>query len=165
LAKADKYLESLKRQLTQWRATGYSGVRTFILLALTALSCLTLSAQEEAVEGGPLLQVSIFFGGGSYYIYPEEQQRLEAFLASVPGLDNYGVEIQGHTDDIGDRAYNLRLSAARAEMVRRRLVALEIAEAAIEVLPLGEDDPSYDNATWEGKLSNRRVDVILRPIL
>ena len=110
-------------------------------------------------------QLSVFFGGGSAYVYPEEAARLRAFIDSVPALANYGVELQGHTDDIGDVDYNLRLSAARTRAVRRWLVALGVAEGAVEELPLGEESPYFDNATWEGKLSNRRVDVILRPML
>ena len=110
-------------------------------------------------------QLSIFFGGGSAYVYPEEAARLRAFLDSVPALANYGVELQGHTDDIGDVDYNLRLSAARTRAVREQLIDFGVDPGGIEQLPLGEESPYFDNATWEGKLSNRRVDVILRPML
>ncbi len=140
-------------------------MRHLLLLATLLLPGLVASAQNAGDLAPPLLQVSIFFGGGSAYVYPEESARLKAFLDAVPALDNYGVEVQGHTDDIGDRAYNLRLSAARGAAVRQLLIAYPVAEDAIEMLPLGEDAPAYDNATWEGKLSNRRVDVILRPLL
>ena len=137
----------------------------FLLLATLLLSLSRALAQNPDDAAPHLLQISLFFGGGSAYVYPEEGARLREFLDAVPALDNYGVEVQGHTDDIGDRAYNLRLSAARGEAVRRLLIAYPVRETAIEMLPLGEEAPAYDNATWEGKLSNRRVDVILRPLL
>jgi outer membrane protein OmpA-like peptidoglycan-associated protein len=35
----------------------------------------------------------------------------------------------------------------------------------MRMLPLGEDEPSFNNNTWKGKLSNRRVDVILKRIV
>lgn len=140
-------------------------MRRLLLLTTLLLSGLGAFAQNPAAAPPHLLQVSLFFGGGSAYVYPEERARLKAFLDAVPALDNYGVEVQGHTDDIGDRAYNLRLSVARGEAVRQLLITYPVREAAIEMLPLGEDAPTYDNATWEGKLSNRRVDVILRPLL
>ena len=110
-------------------------------------------------------RVSVFFGGGSYYLHPDESARLRDFLDARPDLELHRVEVQGHTDDIGDRDYNLRLSAARAEVVRRYLVAYPFPEELVTVLPLGEDAPSFDNGTWAGKLSNRRVDVILLPAL
>jgi len=109
--------------------------------------------------------ISIFFGGGSYYIVPSENARLQEFLDEIPNLEAYEIEIQGHTDDIGNRAYNLRLSEYRARTVMQRLVDYPLPPEMMQVLPLGEDAPNYDNGTWEGKLSNRRVDVILKRIV
>jgi len=109
--------------------------------------------------------ISIFFGGGSYYISPGERAKLKEFLDDIPNLETYEIEIQGHTDDIGNRAYNLRLSDFRARAVRDRLVNYPLPPEMMQMLPLGEDAPAYDNGTWDGKLSNRRVDVILKRIV
>ena len=148
-------------------------MRLLLVIAVLVASGDSLRAQRAPAEspGTPRapvesdLRISLFFGGGSYYLHPAEDARLRDFLDAHPRIDAYGIEIQGHTDDIGDRAYNLRLSAARAEVVRQRLLAYPVPPGAIEVLPLGEDAPVFDNATWEGKLSNRRVDVIIKPVL
>ena len=109
--------------------------------------------------------VSIFFGGGSYYIDGEQAGKLKDFLDGLGKLEGYEVEVQGHTDDIGNRAYNLRLSDFRARTVKSLLLKYPIPEELIDMLPLGEDAPSFNNQTWEGKLSNRRVDVIFKRIL
>ncbi|MEM7572640.1 MAG: OmpA family protein [Bacteroidota bacterium] len=109
--------------------------------------------------------ISIFFGGGSYYINPEQAAQLKAFLDNIPNIEAYEIEIQGHTDDIGNRAYNQRLSEFRAREVLQRLINYPLPPEMMQILPLGEDAPSFDNATWEGKLNNRRVDVILKRIL
>ena len=124
-------------------------------------------AEFEAAPSptAPANQVSLFFGGGSAYLYPQEIARLRDFLGRHGDIAAYTLQLQGHTDDIGDRAYNLRLSAARVAAVRRWLLAADVPGDAIEALPLGEDAPAFSNDTWEGKLSNRRVDVILRPLL
>lgn len=140
-------------------------MRTFLALVLLSLGPVFGARAQADAPVTPLLQISIYFAGGSAYVYPEEAQRLKTFLDAVPAIDNYGIEVQGHTDDIGDRTYNLRLSAARSAMVREQLLAYPLDVNAIELLPLGEDAPAYDNATWQGKLNNRRVDVILRPML
>lgn len=125
----------------------------------------TAVGQQTGDESLPPSQHSIFFGGGSAYLVTEERSRLLAFLNSFPDIKNYGIELQGHTDDIGDRAYNLRLSQARTLSVKKLLLTFPVDEAAIELLPLGEESPTFDNQTWQGKLNNRRVDVILRPLL
>lgn len=109
--------------------------------------------------------ISIFFGGGSYYIDAEQRGKLKTFLDDIPNIQQYEIEIQGHTDDIGNREYNLRLSTYRARGVQELLISYPLPPEMMEVLPLGEDAPSYDNQTWDGKLSNRRVDVILKRIL
>lgn len=109
--------------------------------------------------------ISIFFGGGSYYIDGEQAGKLKDFLDGIGKLEGYEVEVQGHTDDIGNRAYNLRLSDFRARAVKALLLNYPIPEELIDMLPLGEDAPSFNNETWEGKLSNRRVDVIFKRIL
>jgi outer membrane protein OmpA-like peptidoglycan-associated protein len=109
--------------------------------------------------------ISIFFGGGSYYIDRVQAQRLQEFLDEIPALEGYEIEVQGHTDDIGNRAYNLRLSEYRARAVIELLHQYPVPPEIIDMLPLGEDAPSFDNATWNGKLNNRRVDVILKRVL
>lgn len=136
------------------------------LLFITVL-CTCASAQSQNTSS-PADQDhihSIFFGGGSYYIVPSEGVRLKQFLDEIPNLDAYEIEIQGHTDDIGNREYNLRLSDFRARTVRDRLISYPLLPEMMRMLPLGEDEPSFDNDTWKGKLSNRRVDVILKRIV
>lgn len=137
-------------------------------LLLTLLLCTCGPAQLTAQQSSPADQdhmISIFFGGGSYYIMPDQGAKLKAFLDGIPNLETYEIEIQGHTDDIGNREYNLRLSDFRARTVRERLINYPLPPEMMQTLPLGEDAPSFDNGTWDGKLSNRRVDVILKRIV
>ncbi|MBC6995884.1 OmpA family protein [Neolewinella lacunae] len=136
-----------------------------LLLFAFFLSLANLAGQATASPADQDHIISIFFGGGSYYIDAEQATRLKQFLDAIPNLEAYEIEVQAHTDDIGNRAYNLRLSEFRGAAVRERLIQYPVAPEAIQVLPLGEDAPVYNNATWEGKISNRRVDVILKRIL
>ncbi|MEL7160289.1 MAG: OmpA family protein [Bacteroidota bacterium] len=135
------------------------------LLYLLLLFGAPLAAQENASPAGEDHQISIFFGGGSYYIDANQAARLQEFLDGIPSLEGYEVELQGHTDDIGNRAYNLRLSEFRNQAVRDRLIDSAVPPEIIDMLPLGEDAPSFDNGTWEGKLSNRRVDIIFKRVI
>jgi len=137
-------------------------------LLLTLLLCTCDPAQMRAQDSSPTDQdhiISIFFGGGSYYIMPDQRMKLKEFLDGIPDIEAYEIEIQGHTDDIGNREYNLRLSDFRARTVRERLINYPLPPEMMQMLPLGEDNPAYDNGTWDGKLSNRRVDVILKRII
>jgi OOP family OmpA-OmpF porin len=71
------------------------------------------------------------------------------------------LSIEGHTDNVGDDAYNLQLSERRAAAVKAYLVgSLGVSGARLEVAGLGETRPVADNGTAEGQQQNRRVDLV-----
>ena len=66
--------------------------------------------------------------------------------------------IAGHTDNIGNRKHNIKLSKARAESVRKYLIAkFGIKASRIKATGYGPDRPIASNKTPEGRQSNRRV--------
>jgi outer membrane protein OmpA-like peptidoglycan-associated protein len=68
------------------------------------------------------------------------------------------VEIEGHTDNTGDRAYNERLGQARAEAVKRYLYEKhQVPLHKINVISYGEEKPVAPNNTRAGRAQNRRV--------
>jgi outer membrane protein OmpA-like peptidoglycan-associated protein len=71
------------------------------------------------------------------------------------------VEIVGHTDDVGDDAYNLALSLERAQSVSDYLVSKGLDPNKVVVTGMGESDPIASNSTPEGRAQNRRVEVLL----
>ena len=73
---------------------------------------------------------------------------------------NRGVffEIEGHTDNTGDDAYNLRLGEERAMAVRDYIAKKDsIALSRLSVISYGEEKPVGDNTTREDRAQNRRV--------
>ena len=71
------------------------------------------------------------------------------------------IEVVGHTDDVGDDAYNQKLSEQRATAVRDYLVAAGIDGSKIVTVGMGEGMPVASNTTDEGRAENRRVDVLV----
>jgi outer membrane protein OmpA-like peptidoglycan-associated protein/predicted nucleic acid-binding Zn-ribbon protein len=70
--------------------------------------------------------------------------------------------IVGHTDAIGDTAYNQYLSTRRAEVIRDFLVQnFKIEETRLSIEGKGEEQPIASNATRDGRMANRRVEVLL----
>jgi peptidoglycan-associated lipoprotein len=68
------------------------------------------------------------------------------------------VEIEGHTDNTGDKVYNERLGLARAEAVKRYLYEKhQIPLHKINVISYGEEKPVAPNNTRDGRSQNRRV--------
>lgn len=76
------------------------------------------------------------------------------FLQENPGVK---VSIEGHTDDVGDAGYNLRLSERRAEAVYQRLIETGISAARLRYAGYGESKPLSGNDTESGRAANRRT--------
>lgn len=135
-------------------------MRCFLFLIFWSLSVGAI-AQEKSPE--PELIKSIYFGGGSYYIDSYQIQELEEFINSIEAIQNYSITIHSHTDNIGSAEYNQRLSELRSEAAIDELLKLQISFERIEIRDFGKYNPVYDNSTLEGRLRNRRVDIILWP--
>jgi len=71
------------------------------------------------------------------------------------------MEIQGHTDNVGDDAQNMALSQARADAVRQWFIDHGIAADRLIAKGYGETQPVADNATPDGQAQNRRVEFKL----
>ena len=67
------------------------------------------------------------------------------------------VEVQGHTDNVGNDASNLKLSQARAEAVMKYLVNKGVDPTRLQAKGYGETQPIDSNDTAEGRAKNRRV--------
>jgi OOP family OmpA-OmpF porin len=94
-------------------------------------------------------------------IQREEQEKLgvlETFLKKYP--DTTAV-IEGHTDEVGTDADNMRLSQRRAESVVSYLVSHGIARSRLQAVGYGETRPIADNQTEIGKRLNRRINAII----
>ena len=68
------------------------------------------------------------------------------------------VEIEGHTDNVGDAKYNESLGLLRAEAVKRYLYEKhQVPLHKINVISYGEEKPVAPNKTRDGRAQNRRV--------
>lgn len=134
-------------------------LRCVAILAL--VGCLSASAQQkdEIIK-------SIYFGGGSYEIDEFQIKELSDWLDSIPNLlEKYEIELISHTDPIGGKRFNEWLSQMRSEAVFNILIGKFIPEKMIHIKDWSFENPVYSNQTFEGMIMNRRVDVIVRPVV
>ena len=72
------------------------------------------------------------------------------------------VRVEGHTDDVGPAEYNEDLSRRRATAVRAHLVDRGTVDPMrLEAVGYGETRPITENATDEGRATNRRVEMVI----
>ena len=69
--------------------------------------------------------------------------------------------IKGHTDASGPEEFNQKLSEDRAMAVSDYLVSKGVDSSRIESVGVGSSEPVDDNDTKDGKIANRRVDIII----
>ena len=131
-----------------------------IIVLVGLLSSGSMVAQQEEIR------MSIFFGGGSYYLDDEQSTSLSRWLDSIPNLlDKYEIQLISHTDPIGGKRYNQWLSKMRSQVVFDVLIQKYIPGRIIHIKDWAFENPVYSNENYRGMSMNRRVDVILHPLV
>lgn len=84
-------------------------------------------------------------------------------LAAAMGQDlDMDIVVEGYTDALGSRHYNMKLSEFRAQVVKVYLTAKGIAPSRIMAVGRAEENPVDANDTPEGRSANRRVEIRLK---
>lgn len=84
--------------------------------------------------------------------------RLAVFLSEYPDKT---VVIEGFTDNTGTDAFNQGLSERRAAAVESALIQAGVSPGRISTIGYGKARPIADNGTAEGRLRNRRVEIVI----
>ena len=153
---------NLKQNVVDARCFQYLRIMRSLPIILFVLAGFSSVAQQQEDE----IRKSIFFGGGSYYISDDQITELYHWLDSVPNLlEKYEIHLISHTDPIGGKEYNEWLSRMRSGAVFGLLIQKAIPEHKITIKDWGLENAVYRNDSYEGMIMNRRVDVILYPII
>ncbi len=91
---------------------------------------------------------------------PSANQPLTALSVYIQ-LDPRPTVVEGHTDNSGKPAHNMKLSQNRAKGVMDYLVQQGVSPDRITSVGFGDTRPIADNKTKAGKALNRRVDVVM----
>lgn len=123
---------------------------------------LTTAAIAEALkEKGSLALRNILFDTGKATLKPESSRELQLVIDVLKQDETLRLEVQGHTDNVGQVAANLTLSQQRATAVRDYLVKTGgIVAARLTAVGYGDTKPVAPNATDEGRAQNRRVEIV-----
>ncbi len=127
----------------------------------------SMSNDVRVVNTGSELVVTmpndILFATDSDVVGPALQSDLAALARNLMDYPNSTIEVVGHTDNVGDAAYNLSLSRRRAAAVAAILIANGVPASRIVTVGRGEDQPIASNLSAAGRQQNRRVEIIIRP--
>lgn len=127
-----------------------------------ALESLDEVATVKHEQNGTVITLSgaALFQTGSADLSDEARQNLDKVARALQlQSKDTKVTIEGHTDTTGATASNEDLSKRRADAVRGYLTQRGVDGAMLESIGKGEADPVANNATNDGRASNRRADI------
>jgi OOP family OmpA-OmpF porin len=111
-------------------------------------------------DGELRITQQIHFESGKDVIRRESYPVLDAVAEVLQGSPEMRIEVQGHTDNKGSAAYNLKLSGRRAASVRKYLVAKGVSGERLVSHGYGLTRPLVPNTTEQNRALNRRVQFI-----
>ena len=115
--------------------------------------------KEDIMEKVNFAAKNIFFESKLDKLNPKSFDALNDVVLILKNNPELNLQIEGYTDNTGNVAYNLSLSAKRAKAVKQYLVEQGIEEARLKAIGFGQKHPIADNKTIQGRAANRRVEL------
>ena len=101
----------------------------------------------------------VYFNTGKSTLTAESQAQLKNLSAILKAFPNAAVKLGGYTDNKGQAEANLLLSADRANVARKSVMANAIDPGRVSAEGYGVAHPIATNDTPEGRAQNRRVEL------
>lgn len=102
---------------------------------------------------------SVYFDFDSATVKGEYKPLVEAHSTFLKKNPQRKVQIQGNTDVLGSREYNLALGQRRAESVKNMMRVLGVPEGQLEAVSYGKEKPKATGTSDADNAQNRRADV------
>jgi len=112
---------------------------------------------EKLKPGGNVILKNIFFDTNKFELLPSSLTELHSLLQLLQANKTIAIEIQGHTDNIGNATDNQKLSVQRAKAVYDYLTAKNIDPERLSFKGFGATVPIAKNDSQEGRQKNRRT--------
>jgi outer membrane protein OmpA-like peptidoglycan-associated protein len=104
----------------------------------------------------------VHFDFDRYSLRPEATRALDEAIETLRINPELGLEIEGHTCNIGTSEYNLALGERRASALREYLVGRGIGVDRLRTVSYGEERPKHANAREETRRLNRPAALVVR---
>ncbi len=124
-------------------------------------SAAAAAVAKEMFEKGRAT-INIEFDTNKAVVKPRYHEEIKKFAEVMKNYPELKVIIEGHTDNVGGKAYNQKLSQRRAESVKKYMVdKFGIDASRLTAKGYGMSKPIADNKTKAGKQKNRRVEAVV----
>lgn len=134
-------------------------------LAMTAEfdSTSVTRAITEVLETGKVSEAAlvldeVFFATGKDVLEPGSKRQLDILANILKENLDVKIQVNGHTDNVGDAQKNMKLSEDRAKAVIEYLTSVGVDGARMTYKGFGDTNPTADNDSPDGRQKNRRTD-------
>lgn len=110
-------------------------------------------------KGATVVLKNIFFETGKFDLQNESKNELDKLVALLNDNPNLKIQIDGHTDNVGQEKDNLLLSNNRAKAVVGYLLSKSISPQRLTYKGFGASKPIADNSNEQGRALNRRTEL------
>jgi len=132
------------------------------LIELSAFKEVKMDLYLFPIEKGQTIRLNnIFFDFNKSGLRTESYFELDKLVELMTKNNSMFIELGGHTDNVGDDAYNLQLSDSRIKSVKDYILSKGIQESRLIAKGYGETKPIDSNNTEEGRANNRRVEFTI----
>jgi OOP family OmpA-OmpF porin len=119
------------------------------------------SLARDITATGHATVYGIYFDFNQATVKPESQAALKEIATLLEAHPELKLYVVGHTDGVGEIAYNMKLSLARAQAVVKALVTRhKVAAMRLDPYGVGPLSPVASNETEKGRGLNRRVELV-----
>ncbi|MCL5127410.1 MULTISPECIES: OmpA family protein [unclassified Algibacter] len=124
-------------------------------------------ATVERVDNGIVVTFDensgVYFKTAKYDVNTTSQETLNKLIAVFKEYPETNILVVGHTDSVGSEDSNMTLSKNRANAVTNYFLSKGLSSGRFTTNWYGEEQPTNDNTTAEGRAKNRRVNIAILP--
>ena len=117
---------------------------------------------KNVAVGSKIALRNVFYDVGKSTLRPESGSELNRLVKLMQDVSTLKVEISGHTDNMGSKSLNRKLSEDRAKSVVLYLTKKGIAVDRLVAVGYGSSKPIASNKTNEGRQENRRTEFEIK---
>ena len=121
-----------------------------------------LDFEMQAINEGKSFRINnIYFNVDAFELNEQAKNVLMSFTEFMELNPSVSVAIHGHTDDVGDKISNFKLSTKRAQVVHDYLISLGVNSNRLSFEGFGESKPLVPNDSQEARATNRRTEFFI----
>ena len=113
---------------------------------------------DRIQKGKGFVVENIYFEFNEAYLKAESLDIIDKLIAIMKKNTELKIEVRGHTDAVGDKVYNQKLSERRADAVVEYMIKNGISPERLRSTGYGQTRPIASNKTEEGRKKNRRTE-------